>query len=190
MPDLSHLPSNRLMYVARNWLTGQGYLAERVPRSMVLLFVRLTDKAVAEYAVARDCLIAFATRPNNDDNAYLLRYFEGIDHLETCLNAADRASEAARWLRKHLPDLFIAPGEHLSQAERRRLSDVRNRSEHVDRDLTNERIAEGGSIVLEPFVDAVEFGDNVIPYVELADWLSRLHVLAARLTDLPRSRDD
>lgn len=192
MPDLSGLQSNSRMYLGRNWLTGQGFLDDRIASSALRSLVRLVDKALASYENARVSLTRYAERENNEDSSVILGYLAGIDHLETCFNALSRANTLGRWLRMCAPELAIDQHELLIGRDRRMLSSFRNRSEHLLDNLKKARIGEDEHITMQPGVTKVAFsqpgvdGYEAVRYADLAEWISRLHALAGRLADHPR----
>ena len=147
-------------------------------------YVRLTEKAIIEYSMARDRLTAFLANGVADD------YFRAQDHFETCVNAIHRAilylDRLRRLgLRKSDRSPFIPRPrdlEILSDSVRSRVRDFRDASEHLDNDIIDGKLAPTADVGVHLGWDVAQVAGLHITYSEAASWLRQLDLFAGLLS--------
>ena len=125
----------RLAFMA---LFGFDAVLDKNGRLYFRLLCRLIDEAYDEYNSARDLIIKeFETQDQRLYYERILNYrFDIINHLETCLNAINRAARTFKTLMKDNSNLLkYMSKESIEKINNFDTSSVRNRVEHIDDDI-------------------------------------------------------
>ena len=158
---------------------GNTLPTDYATRAMVSTYVRVTERAVEEYEMARTQFSEFTNRPSN---GHFFSLFRASDHLESCISHVDRACNFLRAMPKRaeiaglIPDLAV-----MIKANRQRIAILRNATEHLETRLMKGKISEGDYVMLCLGEDSCELERRSISYEELASWLTEMHSLASRL---------
>ena len=133
MPPVDHMYNRNSLNANLDRLFGSN---SRVPTDKTLVglwmnFVRLTDKALLEYDVARADLLSYLDPPK-DGTQRLSPYLRAVDRLENCIAATHRAVLNAKALQSRRVG---RGGPKLTEAQEQRLRDLRNTIEHSDERL-------------------------------------------------------
>ncbi|MEO8630279.1 MAG: hypothetical protein ABI612_19605 [Betaproteobacteria bacterium] len=176
MPDLSGLFRKTMLTFLLSQVFqsagAQGYL----PRAFQTNLVRLTDKALEDYELARSAFQEYVTRSSNNMRSPL---FRATGHMENCFGSLERARRYARRLLEDTETTELVTGfSVLAPDVKRRIGTIRNAIEHTDDRLISEQIKDGDLVMLLMGEDAVELQQESILYTELATWLTELHALA------------
>src|SRR5262245_25813088 len=91
MPDLGDLPYLSVFFAIHRYLAGGGP-TDRKSYALVANYIRIVDKAVIDYGLAREQMELWATTPNEAFGHLPI----AIGHFESCLAAMVRAVEFAR----------------------------------------------------------------------------------------------
>lgn len=157
---------------------GKALPTDYATRVMVSTYVRVTERAVEEYEMARAEFSEFINRPSN---GHLFSLFKASDHLESCISHVDRACNFLRAMPERaelgglIPNLSV-----MVKANRKRIAILRNATEHLETRLVKGKISEGDYVMLCLGEDSCELERNSISYAELAGWLTEMHSLASR----------
>lgn len=186
MPGLDHLVINMAVVILERSLAGPPARL-RDHRQGIPVFVnfcRLTDKALLEYEAARadfEKYVAGAGSP--------MPYLRGIDHMENCIDAADRAVRHAEALRS-LKIRGVAPVA--TDAQREMLKQVRDAVQHAEDRLlgtsTGKRrphIIQGQAFALFPTNTRVVIGHHALGYHQLASVITKCHRMIERIRGAP-----
>jgi len=202
MPDLSHLDP-----LISGFLTAiigfRGDQLTQKERLYIRVFVRLANKALTEYSVARNLVeaeINEMTRSSEEmerDGRQL--YFLGIvDHMENCINATRRLF--------HFLDVIKSEKRHggklrldrlirrMIEAQSRDIVNIRDCIEHLDEQI--QKSEKFGPIMLSFSDDdeSIEIADSTIRFVDLALVLKYFHKLSLQWLDdfckTPHKRDE
>jgi hypothetical protein len=184
MDDLSSLigvAQRRTLF--RNFFTGMGI--PDVPGSFAgrdyRNAVRLIEKALREWELARKNICAYADRQSNNDKATLW-FLESIDHFENMINALHRSCLLLERL-KGAPEAPVSKNDLLRPAEVTRIRSLRHASEHVDEFVRRGEIPAGDDLMIRPWCEGLTFASDRIEYSTLAGWLRKLQALALQLVD-------
>jgi hypothetical protein len=147
-------------------------------------FVRLVEKTVVEYESVRRELLRFLT------DGLLDNYFRAQDHFETCIQSLHRAILYLDQLRRlgfsradgtpFVPrprDLQV-----LNEGIRSRVRQLRDQSEHLDKDIINGRIPEDAEVAIHLGRQCARLAEIEICYEEMSIWIIQLHHFAALLS--------
>ena len=172
----------------------RGVHLTKKEQSYLRLFTRLIDKAIYEYSIARDAVIAGAKElegklkklPSNLHPLIIgdrpLFIFEFIDHMETCLNTIRRLYG--------LKDAIDNERGGLKQMERLKrrfveahfdeLTKIRGIIQHMD-----DRIQQGESkgpvmLTVSENDEEVEISDRSIRFTDIEGVLRRFHEIAKK----------
>jgi hypothetical protein len=189
MEDLSDLRAARHL----NLMFGQVFRGRPLDAYFAALmnYTRLCDKASLDWCAARDELLKAVTpdkppsKPGNWSIDSFLAYYRCIDHMESTVEAADRAINFME--RMQSPDgsgrtLDKAHQEAPTPAQRKAICDLRNGIQHRERDILR-----GGDVSAGPFQiwvsnDRVFVGTWGMPLADLANAIRRLHHVARIVT--------
>jgi hypothetical protein len=184
MDDLSSLigvAQRRALF--RNFFTGMGI--PDVPGSFGARdyrnAVRLIEKALREWGLARQNLCAYADRESNNDQATLW-FLRSIDHFENMINALHRSCLLLERL-KGAPEAPLSKNDLLRPVEVTRIRSLRHASEHVDDFVRSGEIPKGDDLMIRPWCEGLTFASDRIEYATLARWLRTLQALALQLVD-------
>jgi hypothetical protein len=184
MDDLSSLigvAQRRALF--RNFFTGMGIpdvagsYAGRDYRNAV----RLIEKAIREWELAREDICAYADRTSNNDQATLW-FLHSIDHFENMINALHRSCLLLERL-KGAPETPISKNDLLRPTEVSRVRSLRHASEHIDDFVRRGEIPKGEDLMIRPWCEGLTFASDRIGYATLAGWLRKLQALALELVD-------
>jgi hypothetical protein len=159
--------------------TGHGLFTDPAG-SLLFNLSRLIDKAIDEYEHMRTELEAYEDSGGNS----ISRYAKAVSHLETCINALNRAMKYAEALRRDKQTPWIEKPALPTDRQRQRLSMLRAAIEHTDERIicANERhIQIGEPISLVILEDGCELGGCTIRFEELARWIQQVHDVTKRL---------
>jgi hypothetical protein len=124
--------SNKLMPIVLFGL-DQKYL-DREGQLYLRLLCRLIDKAIDEYALAKESAEQEIKVGNK------LEYgFSIIDHLENCINALNRVSKAFERARGNGLLKYLSK-ESKRDLDHIRISGIRNSMEHIEREIQGKKI--------------------------------------------------
>ena len=184
MADLDHLRAGRflrLMFFQQFRSEPELYFAALVN------FTRLCDKASLDWGEGREQLLRAVardadTRPGNWSVDNFLAYFRCLDHVESTIEAADRAIAVTKTIETRegglAADLPAAP----TDAQRRAVADLRNGIRHRESDLRQGDDVSRGPFHLWLQNDRLFVGTWEMELDDLADVISRLHAVADVLT--------
>jgi hypothetical protein len=188
MPDLSKLDS----LITALFTAVMGFRGEKLTdneRSYVRIFAHTTQKAINDYEIAREFLVAQVMsiqlskiRKESGKLWYMMFGFEC--YIENCINATRRLY--------HILDAVKAEkkcGGKLSldrqmrrnlEAQSKEIIDVRDGVEHIDDIIQKSEVT--GSIVLSISDDeeGIELAGYYVRFVDLALVLNRFHELARK----------
>lgn len=184
MADLSGLigiAQQRALF--RNYLTGMGvpHVAGSFAARDYRNAVRLIEKAIREWEMARINLARYADRESNGDAETLL-FLHSVDHFENMVNALHRASQLLAHL-KGAREAPIAKNDLLRDSEVEQIRQMRHGSEHVDGYVREGTIPEGEDLMIRPWCEGITFAQQAISYATLERWLRQLHALSLKLVD-------
>lgn len=179
MPDLSGLFRKAMLTLLLTRVFQNAGAQGHLPRAFQTNLVRLTDKALEDYELARAAFEEYVTRANNNVWSPL---FRATGHMENCFSSLERALRLARRLLED-PETAQAVANFgvLAPEVRRSIGTIRNAMEHIDDRLLRGQIRDGDLIMLHLGEDAVQLQEQSIRYQELAAWLTELHGLAERM---------
>lgn len=179
MPDLSGLfRKNILTLILSQVFTGSGP-KELHPSIFLNVFVRVADKALEDYELAR---LAFLEFVNRSDNNVMSPLFRAIGHMENTLGSLERASKFVnRLLEDEKVSKEILEMDFMRRDSQKRLSKIRNATEHMDDRVIKGAVGEGDLNTLWLDEQHMELQDTKVEYSELAKWLSEIHLLASNL---------
>jgi hypothetical protein len=177
MPDLSHLFHRIILTHMLNRLGGRGP-TRGVANVLFVNFIRLVDKSLAEYRLAREALSEWVSTSAE----HVSPLFRTVDHLETCINTLHRAMTFAARIRSNqdCPDLPKQRSVFSSDAARK-IREVRDCLEHFDNDILAGKLPPTAPSILVPRDDCFELLGKKVTYAELASWITQLHAIASSL---------
>ena len=180
-PDLSDLD----IPVTRNYILNLLFLGagpkDRQASSFLHNYLRVTDKAIREYNVARELLSTYAS---SDNQTMLL--LEAIDHFETCINSVKRSLNFADRMASHRRSPNIDRTlRKLFESYQSSIRPVRDAIEHIDSDIFGGGIPEGKahSLFITQDGEYLEISNQRLALSDLAALLKRLHTLATELAE-------
>jgi len=161
------------------------------PEMYRAVFIRLTDKALYEYNMARNAVLA---QIEGRDINHPLTTFIGeapfyqvviANHLETCINATNRALDILKRVIHHSRIPFFINRVHRKNVERYfdSINDIRNTLEHIDDEISENKFKKDQPVFLTINEDASEarIGGEKIDLISLARVISKLHKFALEL---------
>jgi hypothetical protein len=141
--------------------------------------------AADEYSRARDVLATV----HQDNSVFFADYNESLARIETCILALDRAMRIAKQLRERGT---LPPGvwEMLPpNRARRRISNLRNRIEHADKEVPHEKWPEFEYLFLYGSRDELEIADQRVSWKELGRWIDASTKAVRRLLSSPQGTE-
>ena len=184
IPDLSHLDHKISLGLILSALTGGTTVKHPVSSVVLRAYVRLVDKAVREYQLARSELHSYRDTPGH----VISPLFHAIGHMENCVNALLRALRFADVLRrdKHAPPISRTTATRLRKATDA-LTGVRHAMEHMDERLATGQVQEGAAVALILGPNRLELADRSIEWNELVLWIEMVHSLAVDFSGIRRT---
>jgi len=181
IPDLSHLTEKKA--TSSYILTGLIGSDNNLDPKFVLfrkLFVRLADKAIYEYSMAREAVIDQIK--DKDGGIYIVPI---INHLENCINSLRRLFHLFDHLKKakYSPIFFDRTLRKLLDSKNEAIQGIRNSIEHIDNLIINGKISEGQTIALDISEDSSKLviGSKKISTNDLANLISHFYHIAREL---------
>ena len=189
-PELERLEPQLLLLSA---FIGNGTLSRNaglIRRNLV----RLVDKAIFEYTLARQAIldqIAEAQRPYEEMLKGRIIYMFGFtNHMENCLNAvrrvigllealrSDTSAPAQDRITRRLVDAHVAP-----------LIDIRDILEHMGSAVNADEIQDGHAVILSRGADesSLCIGAHSLSFSSLATIIKAVHSEAKRLLEEPHA---
>src|SRR5690606_37830179 len=177
-PELQRLQPRLLLL---NLFHGSGTLRPKAA-ALRMVAVRLIDKAVYEYSLARQAIveqIAESQRPYEEmSQGRVIHMFGFTDHMENCLNAtrrllslfesprSDRSAPTQDRIKRRLVDAHAGS-----------LVDIRNILEHMADAVNADEVGKGNPVVLSLGDDerSVVVGPYSIAFESLATILQAFH---------------
>lgn len=155
------------------------------------VFIRLTDKALYEYNMARNAVLAQIEKKDIFHPSTL--FIDGTpiyaivisNHLETCINATKRAVDVLTRIKCHPKFPVFINRVHQKRIEKyyKNIKLMRHKLEHVDEEILKDKIKNGQPFFLITNKDAseAEIGDKKLNLISLAMVISQLHEIALEL---------
>lgn len=192
-PELARLEPRLLLLSA---FIGNGNLSRNaglIRRNLV----RLVDKAIFEYTLARQAVldqIAESKRPYEEMIKGRVIYMFGFtNHMENCLNAVRRVIGLLEVLRSDVS----APAQdritrRLVDAHAAPLIDIRDILEHMGSAVNEDEIQDGHAVILSlgPDESSVCIGAHSLSFSSLATIIKAVHSEANRLLEEPHAAGD
>lgn len=154
-------------------IVGFDQVLEKESQLYLRLLVRLIDKGFDEYTGAREYLLEEVR--TEDKLAYRMQI---INHLENCVNALSRANKILNTLtngiivrkknlpseliRKNLKLINLIDNSILQILEKKSISDVRNRIEHLEEDIYLDTFKEGIFLDIDPDYKKICINNNCV----------------------------
>lgn len=180
LPDLSHLNEKvSLPHILNVFFRGAG-AEDQTTRVLITSYIRLVDKTVLEYALARDHLAEYYASPRNTISPLM----RASGHMENCLNALIRAVRFAERIRRSKtgPTVDRVAAVRLTKAGRE-LVDIRNSVEHMEKMLIDGKLEEGAAVAIVIHDGQIELAGHTARFDDLARWVEALHALAVEWSD-------
>ena len=155
--------------------------------------VWLIDKAIREYGLARESIIAQLKQDNLCYEEQLgsgqpIFMFDFTDHMENCLLTGRRIFRIVEGLKS---DTTIAPMDQLTrklvESVEKELTPIRNELEHVAEKIASGEIPDGQSltVVLADDEKSIQVGSKSLRFDRFACALKGLHSIAEGLFNKP-----
>ncbi|MCK5061095.1 hypothetical protein KAR28_00935 [Candidatus Parcubacteria bacterium] len=173
IPDINRKPKVIACYLAGS-LAGSGVGMDKKIELSRKNLVRLIDKAIYEYKMARETIIEeFSSKENGVIYIHII-----INHFENCLNSIHRVFNLYESIKRNQNGPYIDRSlKKLTKVHKDVVRKIRNMVEHIDDDIQNDRIQNGQAVALRVTKDykAIEIGDNSIKLTEVVDVLNHLY---------------
>jgi hypothetical protein len=182
MPDLSDLDLPLKRYLMLTVFVGDRGL-NRKQASYRRNFVRLVDKAVAEYQTARGSVIA-QIEVTKEDSANVAPTLQFTDHFENCLNALNRLFRQLETMKRKPDNFEISQGTRKSvEANLRGVSAIRNCAEHMEEVIQRGEIEDDQclAVAVGENGDRAVLGRHEIEFDRIASAIRGLHKIAQEL---------
>jgi len=174
MPDIyaECKPLTPTLLLLVGFLGGDGKVAKEVALSRKEM-VRLVDKAVREYTLARRCLLA-----QIGEKRGVIHILGFVDSMENCLNACRRLFyffERIRGIPK------VSRG--IIRFDAAKIMSIRDTMEHMAERIEKSLIQPGQPLLLTPTKDgrAVSLGQDTLQFERLAFVLKIFHKVTEQL---------
>jgi hypothetical protein len=181
MPDLAGLLRTTLLDHMLDLLWGRGNYPEPTGFE-VSVCVRVLDKALGEWDLARAALTDHAEAEHSGGTREFVGLFEGTNQLENFVVSLDRLMRYTTALQGKPEIQPFAAMPLPSSAERDRVRDFRNRVIHGDEDLAGGKAGKGlPTATLEPrATDIALHGRQLgslesLSYAEMTTWLAQIY---------------
>lgn len=177
LPNLERLSAIYLLSV----VFQKAGRKDRVAYGLAINFIRLVDQAVRTYVAARESMIEFT---HTHDHFAWDKLESGCSQFELCVQSIRRAVAMANGIVRYdgTPEVLrqILPPEKtiLPNHLFRPITNLRNASQHLDRELERGRIGPGDAVSLVPGRDALELGTYRLNYDHIVKAIGLLHPFA------------
>ena len=186
MPDLSKLDPLIPQLMSAVIILRGDLLSER-ERKYIRVVVRLTDKALNEYNIVRDYILAQLKEMQRsaDDMSRNGRkmYFLGIvNHMENCINATRRLFgllEAVKSERNRGLTIDRNLRKKI-ESNLHNVKNIRNSVEHIDGEIQRDEMSGPITLILSDDDKGVEIGEFSLEFEELAHLLKLFHELSVQ----------
>ncbi len=181
MPSIDDLNHPVIRDYILNWMLRGAGSKDYKTSVYLTSFIRVTDKALAEYNFAKSCLEEYIGNSNRTS-----KLFACVSHLETCINSVKRCINFIDKLKS------IQNQAVVDRLDRKAINSLKNdfrhirdAVEHMDNMVFKGEIQKGEPIALS--ID--ETGSNVsissytVKFNDLVLLLRRLHRISIKLSD-------
>jgi hypothetical protein len=153
------------------------------------LIVRLVDKAVYEYNMAREALVMEIEEGQRSTEEMMrtgriIYIFGFVDHMENCFNATRRLLWGLDHIKREASAPPIArPILRSIEAHGKGIVAIRDVLEHITKDIDRGAIEDGKPILLAITDDGkgVELGKTCLPFESIALVIRHSHAIASEL---------
>jgi hypothetical protein len=181
---------SRLMVVV---LGGFDGVLDKESRLYLRLLGRLVDKSYDEYTIAKECIDEEIKEKDKLEYRFAI-----INHLENCLNAINRVSEIFRILvfgnknvKKNFNILNFISKESIKKLKKYKVSTIRNRVEHIDEDIYENKFESGLFLDVNGKYEKVCINNRCLSLSELALIIENYHNFVLEIFDnLPNRIQD
>lgn len=161
-----------------NRVFAGGGPSEQKSYALLMNFVRIVDKLVADYERTRANLIDYVNAPNN----MMAPLIYATNNCESCITTMIRAIRLGRRIRRDPNGPKIAKKiSVLSDAIWNKLNSMRIAIEHIDEQIVSDTWVPDQPVCLIINNDRLELASEEITYAELATWVQQLNDLAGKL---------
>ena len=189
-PELGHLQPQLMLIVV---FSGDGTLSQNAAL-MRREAIRLMDKAIFEYTLARQAIIdqiGEGQRSYDEQIRGRVIYMCGFtNHMENCINATRRLIALMQHLRgDRSAPLQDKTKRRLIDAHADPLIDIRDTLEHMGEMISNGKIQDGHPVVIALGDDqsSVQLGKHSLSFQSLATILRALHAQASIFLECPHA---
>ncbi|TSA44403.1 hypothetical protein D4R51_03870 [bacterium] len=144
------------------------------------VFVRLADKAIYEYQIAREAVIEQIN--DKDGGIYLAKI---INHLENCINSVRRLLYLFDRIKSDRKNPFIIDRSlrRLIESKSSQIVDMRDIIEHIDTEILGGKIKNDQTIALDISDNASEImiGGFNLSLTDLSSLITHFHSIASEL---------
>ena len=173
---------SRLMVVV---LGGFDGVLDKESRLYLRLLGRLVDKSFDEYTIAKKCIDEEIKEKDK-----LTYRFAVINHLENCLNAINRVSKIF-WIlafghekvKKNFNILNFISKESIKKLKKYKVSTIRNRVEHIDEDIYENKFESGLFLDVNGKYEKVCINNRCLSLSELALIIENYHNFVLEIFD-------
>jgi hypothetical protein len=181
---------SRLMVVV---LGGFDGVLDKESRLYLRLLGRLVDKSYDEYTIAKECIDEEIKEKDKLEYRFAI-----INHLENCLNAINRVSKIFRILvfgnknvKKNFNILNFISKESIKKLKKYKVSTIRNRVEHIDEDIYENKFESGLFLDVNGKYEKVCINNRCLSLSELALIIENYHNFVLEIFDnLPNRIQD
>ncbi len=191
-PELGRLQPQLMLTTT---FVGNGSLSSNAA-GMRHEVIRLMDKAIFEYTLARQAIInqiSEGQRPYEELVEGRVIYMHGfINHIENCINAVRRLIALMEYLRSdRSAPLQDKTKRRLISALADDLIDIRNTLEHMGEMISESQILDGHPVVIAIGQDqaSIQLGKHTLSFQSLTSMLRALHSEAVNLLERPHIKD-
>lgn len=176
MPALDDLYTDTLLW---QYIAADGVRSLPAGQhALVVNLARLSDKAVREYRIARDCMTSFFEIPTGvaclEGHTTLLC---ATDHLENCIDAIRRAE--GHFDTHAFKDLTSEKDRDMLKDLHEGTRRIRNAIQHAEERLDKGRIPEDDPLFPAMTTECVYFAGEYLPYAEIAALVMEVWQLAS-----------
>ncbi|MBF6446566.1 hypothetical protein IU429_02675 [Nocardia elegans] len=189
LPDICGIPAfedldhPQMVAVAGKVFVGElsPQLSEWRERQLFLNLVRLSDRAIVDFCLAREALIDYIAHRYE---GRISTHFSAISHMEAGITALARCVDFANALARSPVAPAIGKEELPRKAVQDSIRKLRNSIEHTDGALKRGTIS-SGMAMLHVLDNRVELEGIALGWSELDVAMRKIHALAKRLIELP-----
>lgn len=161
IPDVKDDPKILSCYLAGVLVGVSKGMDKKVELSRINI-VRLIDKAIYEYKMAREAILDEINR--KDQHIYTVSI---INHLENCINSIVRVFNLYKNIKRNpAGPKMDSTSKKLVEAHEREIRNIRDVLEHIDKEIRSDSIKDGQSIALRLSKD--------YKFIEIAAYSMRL----------------